>query len=123
MRVFRGVPVKERGTGSRVTPNSYQLAEPRKLGVWIPLASYSHGGRPSEVTVFDVHGLCVCECMLQIQSAYRTGMPRRSTVLRLPVITCVVELLRARRQDVADQNAYLDLALFDDAFELWRPGA
>ena len=44
-------------------------------------------------------------------------MPRGSTVLRLPVITCVVELLRARRQDVADQTVYLDLALFDDAFE------
>ena len=25
MRVFRGVPVKERGTGSRVTPNSYKV--------------------------------------------------------------------------------------------------
>ena len=48
-------------------------------------------------------------------------MPRGSTVLRLPVITCVVELLRARRQDVADESAYLDLALFDDAFEIWRP--
>ena len=27
MRVFRGVPVKERGTGSRVTPNSYKKNE------------------------------------------------------------------------------------------------
>ena len=33
MRVFRGGALKERGTGSRVTPNFYQLAKPRKLGV------------------------------------------------------------------------------------------
>ena len=48
MRVFRGGALKERGTGSRVTPNSYQLAEPRKLGV-VSLASTASSGWSSEV--------------------------------------------------------------------------
>ena len=50
-------------------------------------------------------------------------MPRGSTVLRLPVINYGVDLLWARRNVVADQNAYLDLALVDDSVELKRPGA
>ena len=91
--------------------------------MWIPLAS-----SPSEVTVFDDStrdSYMDCQCTLQIKSAYRMPRWTRSTVLHLPqaVITCVVELLRARRQYVADQSVYLDLALFDDAFELKRPGA
>ena len=64
-----------------------------------------------------------CYCKLRLQfNAHGRRMPRGST-LRLPVIKCVVELLRARRNDVADQSVYLDLALVDDAVELKRPGA